>query len=161
MRRTRGWTDSADCWGSALETAVAEDRRIRVSIPGKPPRADNPTHFQHSHLADLGWRGLGWWGRGHCYGCGRRLGLELRGRGHWEVLHRDALRCNVVDLSWRGDIDQVVGLNLDLVARRQESVEAHDEIWVALEKLGHPADHPRSVDAGDTGTQDATRVCQF
>ena len=39
---------------------------------------------------------------------------------------------NVVDLAWGRYIDQVIGLNLYFVARGQESVEAHDEVRVAL-----------------------------
>lgn len=42
---------------------------------------------------------------------------------------------NVVDLTRRSHIDQVVGLDLDLVARRQEGVETHDEVGVAFEEL--------------------------
>ena len=64
-----------------------------------------------------------------------------------EVLDRDAVRGDVVDLSWRGHVDLLVGLDLDLVARRQEGVESHYEVWVALEELGDTADHTWSVDA--------------
>lgn len=52
---------------------------------------------------------------------------------------------DVVDLAWRGDVDQVVGLNLDLIPRRQESVEPHDEVGVALEELRHTVDDSWSV----------------
>lgn len=45
------------------------------------------------------------------------------------------MRGDVVDLTGRGHIDQVVGLDLDLVAGRQESVKAHDEVGVTFEKL--------------------------
>lgn len=41
----------------------------------------------------------------------------------------------VVDLTRRGHIDQVIGLDLDLVAGWQEGVEAHDEVRVTFEEL--------------------------
>lgn len=53
----------------------------------------------------------------------------------------------MVDLTRRGHIDQVVGRDLDLVARWQEGVESHNEVRVAFEELGYPAYHPRSVNA--------------
>lgn len=55
------------------------------------------------------------------------------------------MRCDVVDLSRRGDVHQVIGLHLDLVSRRQKGVKAHNEIWVTLKELGHSTDHSRSV----------------
>lgn len=45
------------------------------------------------------------------------------------------MRGDVVDLTRRGHVDQVVGLDLDLVARWQEGVEAHDEVGVTFEEL--------------------------
>lgn len=42
---------------------------------------------------------------------------------------------DVVDLTGCGHIDQVIGLDLDLVARWQEGVEAHDEVGVTFEEL--------------------------
>lgn len=42
---------------------------------------------------------------------------------------------DVVDLTRRGHVDQVIGLDLNLVARRQEGVEAHDEVRVTFEEL--------------------------
>lgn len=45
------------------------------------------------------------------------------------------MRGDVVDLTRRGHIDQVVVLDLDLVARWQEGVEAHDEVRVTFEEL--------------------------
>lgn len=36
------------------------------------------------------------------------------------------MRGDVVDLARSGHINQIIGLNLNLVARRQEGVEAHD-----------------------------------
>lgn len=45
------------------------------------------------------------------------------------------MRGDVVDLTRRGHVDQIIGLDLDLVARRQESVEAHDEVGVTFEEL--------------------------
>lgn len=71
--------------------------------------------------------------------------VRCRG-GRGDVLHRDAVRCDVVDLPRRGDVHQVVGLHLDFVPRRQKGVEAHDEIWVTLKELGHSTDHTWSVD---------------
>lgn len=59
------------------------------------------------------------------------------------------MRRYVVDLTWRCYVDQVVGLDLDLVARGEESVEPHDEVGVAFEELRHPADDPRSIDADE------------
>ena len=75
-------------------------------------------------------------------------GLGLGGRSrHGDVLDRDAVRGDVVDLAGRGDVHQLVVLHLDLVARWEESVEAHDEVRVALEELRHAADNPWGVDA--------------
>lgn len=45
------------------------------------------------------------------------------------------MRGDVVDLTRRGHVDQVIGLDLNLVAGRQESVEAHDEVGVTFEEL--------------------------
>lgn len=45
------------------------------------------------------------------------------------------MRGDVVDLTGCGHVDQVVGLDLDLVAGWQESVEAHDEVGVTFEEL--------------------------
>lgn len=64
---------------------------------------------------------------------------------------------DVVDLPRRGDVDQVVGLDLDFVARRQEGVEAHDEVRVTFEELRHSADHTRGVDTGSTGTNESAQ----
>ena len=45
------------------------------------------------------------------------------------------MRGDVVDLTRCGHVDQVVALDLDLVAWRQEGVEAHDEVRVTFEEL--------------------------
>jgi len=46
-------------------------------------------------------------------------------------------------------------LDLDLVARRQEGVEAHDEVGVTSEELGHSADDPEGVNTeGEGGAMD-------
>lgn len=45
------------------------------------------------------------------------------------------MRGDVVNLTGRGHVDQVIGLDLNLVARWQEGVEAHDEVRVTFEKL--------------------------
>lgn len=57
------------------------------------------------------------------------------------------MRCDVMDLTGRCHIDQVIGLDLDLVARGKEGVKAHDKVGVAFEELRYSADNPRSVDA--------------
>lgn len=41
----------------------------------------------------------------------------------------------------------LIGLDLDLVARRQERVEAHDQVWVSFEQVGHSVNHSRGVDS--------------
>lgn len=68
--------------------------------------------------------------------------------GYRDVLDRDAMRGDVVDLTGCSHVDQVVGLDFDLVAGRQEGVKAHDEVRVAFEELGHSADDPRGVNTG-------------
>lgn len=70
----------------------------------------------------------------------RRLRLRLR---------LQPVRGDLVNLPRGCHVHHVVGLHLDLVARWQEGVEAHDEVRVALEELRHTADHPWSVDAGE------------
>lgn len=65
--------------------------------------------------------------------------------GYRDVLDRNAVRGDVVDLTGCSHVDQVVGLDFDLVARRQEGVEAHDEVGVAFKELGHSADDPRGI----------------
>lgn len=62
-----------------------------------------------------------------------------------DVLDWNAMWGNVVDLTRRGHINQVIGLDFNLVTRRQESVEAHDEVRVTFEELWHSADDPRGV----------------
>ena len=62
-----------------------------------------------------------------------------------DVLNRNTMRGDVVDLTRRGHVDQIVGLDLNLVSGWQESVETHDKVWVALEELGHTVDDSRSV----------------
>jgi len=42
-------------------------------------------------------------------------------------------------------VSLIIGLNLYLVARGQEGVEADNELGVSFEEHAHPADHPRSV----------------
>lgn len=41
----------------------------------------------------------------------------------------------------------LVGLDLDLVARGQERVEAHNQVWVSFEQVGHSINHSRGVDS--------------
>lgn len=62
------------------------------------------------------------------------------------------MRGDVVDLARSGHINQIVGLNLNLVARRQEGVEAHNEVWMAFEELGDSADHTWCINADNTRT---------
>lgn len=78
------------------------------------------------YLADLG---RGWLARddhGSSAGGSCWLGLVLCWLCYGEVLDWDTMRGDVVDLARSGHINQIIGLNLNLVARRQEGVEAHD-----------------------------------
>lgn len=54
---------------------------------------------------------------------------------------------DVMDLTGCCNIDQVIGLDLNLVARGKEGVKAHDKVRVAFEELRYSANNPRSVDA--------------
>lgn len=85
-------------------------------------------------------------GSGACTGglC-TRVALVLCRSCQRDVLHRDAMWRDVVDLPRRGYIHQVVGLHLDFVPRWQKGVEAHDEVRVTLKELGHSTDHTRCV----------------
>lgn len=67
------------------------------------------------------------------------------------------MRCDVVDLPRCGDINQVVGLHLNLVSGWQKSVEAHNEVWVTLKELGHSTNHSRCVNT--TGRLKTDRIC--
>lgn len=53
---------------------------------------------------------------------------------------------DVMDLTRRGHVNQIIGLNFNLVSRRKKRVEPHNEIGVTLKELGHPADDTRGVD---------------
>jgi len=53
-------------------------------------------------------------------------------------------------LSWLVHTDRVVALDLNLIAGRQERVEANNEPRVALEEGGHPSNHPRRVNPAIT-----------
>lgn len=69
-----------------------------------------------SHLADLG---SGWLARDdQCSSAGGScwLGLVLRWMGYGEVLNRDTVWGNVVDLAGCSHVDQVISLNLNLVS---------------------------------------------
>lgn len=55
--------------------------------------------------------------------------------GYRDVLDRNAMWGDVVDLTGCSNIDQVVGLDFDLVAGWQKGVKAHDEVGVAFEEL--------------------------
>lgn len=63
------------------------------------------------------------------------------------------MRGDVVDLPRCGYINQIVGLNFDLVSRWQESVKTHNEVWVALKELGDTVDDSWSVYAVNTHTK--------
>ena len=65
------------------------------------------------------------------------------------VLSGDALELVGV-LGGAADVDLVL-VHLDLEARGEEGVEAHYQVRVTFEEVGDPADHPRSVDAGERG----------
>lgn len=55
------------------------------------------------------------------------------------------MRCDVVDLTGCSHVNQVIGLNFNLVSRRKKRVKPHDEIRVTLKELRHPADYARGV----------------
>ena len=63
---------------------------------------------------------------------GLRLGLQ-------------AVSGDLVNLPWCCHIHHIIRLHLNLVTRRQEGVETHDQVWVALEELRYAADHSWSV----------------
>lgn len=42
---------------------------------------------------------------------------------------------DIVDLARCRHIDHIIGLNLNLISRRQESVKTHDEVWMAFKQL--------------------------
>lgn len=99
-----------------------------------------------SHLADFGRCGL--W----CRLCWCRGRLRRRLRRMWRLWLRLGLQPvggDLVNLPWGCHVHHVVGLHLNLVARWQEGVETHDQVWVALEELRYTADDPWSVDAGE------------
>lgn len=99
-----------------------------------------------SHLADFGRCGL--WCR-LCW-CRGRLRRRLRWMRRLRLrLGLQPVGGDLVNLPWGCHVHHVVGLHLNLVARWQEGVETHDQVWVALEELRYTADHPWSVDAGE------------
>lgn len=67
-------------------------------------------------------------------GLGLRLGLQ-------------AMSGDLVNLPRGRHVHHIVCLHLDLVAGRQEGVETHNQVWVALEELRYAADHSWSVNA--------------
>lgn len=70
---------------------------------------------------------------------GLRLGLQ-------------AVSGDLVNLPWCCHVHHIIRLHLYLVTRRQEGVETHDQVWVALEELRYTADHSWSVN-----TEEGTR----
>lgn len=67
--------------------------------------------------------------------------------GWWLRLGLDAMGGNLMDLARSCHVHHVIGLHLNLVARGQEGIEAHDQVRVAFEQLGHTTYHSWSVDA--------------
>lgn len=106
--------------------------------------------FIWSRLGGDGWSAVGcgvWPGRRKTL----RVAWRLTGCStHRDVLDRNPMGGDVVDLAGCRYIDQVIGLNLDLVSRRQESIKTHDEVGMALKKLRHTVDDSRSVYAAVT-----------
>lgn len=56
-----------------------------------------------------------------------------------------AMSGDLVNLPWCCHVHHIICLHLNLVTRRQEGVETHDQVWVALEELRYAADHSWSV----------------
>lgn len=69
----------------------------------------------------------------------------MLGLGLW--LGLQAMSGDLVNLPRGRHVHHIVCLHLDLVARRQEGVETHNQVWVALEELRYAADHSWSVNA--------------
>ena len=67
--------------------------------------------------------------------------------GWWLRLGLDAMGWDLMNLARSCHIHHVIGLHLNLVARGQEGIEAHDKVRVAFEQLGHTTNHSWSVDA--------------
>ena len=67
--------------------------------------------------------------------------------GWWLRLGLDAMGWDLMNLARSCHIHHVIGLHLNLVARGQEGIEAHDQVRVAFEQLGHTTNHSWSVDA--------------
>lgn len=109
-----------------------------------PPCRSQQTPLTGSHLADFG----GWWLRRWLCWCWGRLRWRLRlmlGLGLW--LGLQAVSGDLVNLPRGRHVHHIICLHLDLVARRQEGVETHNQVWVALEELRYTADHSWSVNA--------------
>lgn len=67
--------------------------------------------------------------------------------GWWLRLGLDAMGGDLMNLARSCHIHHVIGLHLNLVARGQEGIEAHYQVRVAFEQLGHTTNHSWSVDA--------------
>lgn len=101
--------------------------------------------FIGSRLGGSGWSAVG---HGVLPAQGKTLWVAWGLTGcssHRDILDRDAVGSDVVDLARCRHVDQVVGLNLDLVPRRQEGVKPHDEVGMALKELRHTVDDSWSV----------------
>lgn len=67
--------------------------------------------------------------------------------GWWLRLGLDAMGGDLMNLARSCHIHHVIRLHLNLVARGQEGIEAHDQVRVAFEQLGNAANHSWSVNA--------------
>lgn len=67
--------------------------------------------------------------------------------GWWLRLGLDAMGGDLMNLARSCHVHHVIGLHLNLVARGQEGIEAHNQVGVAFEQLGHTTNHSWSVNA--------------
>lgn len=97
-----------------------------------------------TYLAGFIWSGLG----GDCWSVTGGMGANLwktlllrmsrnlnRCSSCRNILNGNAMRGDVVDLTRSCHIDEIVGLNLNLISRWQESIKTHNKIRVALKQL--------------------------
>lgn len=67
--------------------------------------------------------------------------------GWWLRLGLDAMGGDLMNLARSCHVHHVIGLHLNLVARGQEGIEAHNQVGVAFEQLGHTTNHSWGVNA--------------